>query len=125
MTGPWRFNYQDSPETFLKWLLLATVPAEDKELFDDLSVRTKNFTEVELGVTINGTPVDAEKLINFLERSLQYRAEDAADRRLENLGLTLLIDKIEEAQADLIREVKDRLEHEGIRLRRFNGEDEW
>lgn len=125
MTGEWKFDYHDTDNDFLKWLMLALVPAQDKEAFDALSERTNQFRNIELGITINGTPVDTEDFLGFLERNLRHRAEEAADRRLERLGIRLLIKKLQEAERDILDTVKDRLEDEGIHLRRFNDEDDW
>lgn len=124
--NPWKFDYHAMDEDFLKWLIIATVPAQDKEVFDELSEATNGFTEVEIGMTMNGVPVDPLRLLGYLERALEHKAEKHAEALVENIFPTFenLQEKIVEAEKDILATVRETLTDAGIVLRRFNDYDD-
>lgn len=99
-----RFNWQDAPEGFLRWLLptvvgeLATLPG-GPELYDRLTDATEAWTRVELGVTVNGVAVPTGELVVGLERWVADTARDVADAWLRrNAALSETVTALEVVQ---------------------------
>jgi hypothetical protein len=126
-SNPWKFDYQALDEDFLKWLMITVIPTTDREVFEELSEMTNHFTQVELGMSINGTPVDTERVLLFLGRVLSSKAEQHAEKLLADIFPTFqrLQEKITDAERDILATVRETLTDAGIRLRRFDDDDEY
>lgn len=115
----YKFDWQKS-QGFIHWLL-PTALADLADL-EPLSVLTDGFTNCELGITLNGVPVDAEKLLASLEANYNNQTMRQARVMLDDLvdfaGINNMLLNIQEA---MDREVRQRFEDAGIPIDEWNG----
>lgn len=116
----YRYNWQDLPEYplgFFRWLLptlLAHVPHETVDMLSDM---TKQFTDVDLGVTINGVEVDTRHFMESIEHNMTAMTNDAARELVrDHLGMDTLIDGVNELERQLRQELVRRARKLGIDL---------
>jgi len=117
-SAPFRFNWQDkynSSDTFLKWLLPTVLAGVDRETMDALSESTDLWTEVELGVTVNGVEVDARHFIESLEKNLTRMSNKAARHLVHgHLSLSLLIEDVAQLELNLRNHIRVWARQHGI-----------
>lgn len=102
---------------FLKWLLPTVMVGLPQTQFDELSERTKGFTEVRVQVLINGIEANAEHFLEGVERNMEHHAREAARQMLDEVGgLEALNERIGEIRNHLITQVEDALRERGIEL---------
>lgn len=78
------FDWQKEGEgTFLKWMMLTVFDTRDQPLFDELSEKTDHFQAVELGVTINGIPVDAKNFMERVEEQMDWAVGREAEKKVK------------------------------------------
>jgi hypothetical protein len=125
------FNYQAlDRDSFLARSFIAFVQGVEEwpsnKKVEQLSADTDKFTRVELTISINGHNVNPEKFIEFVDRSIDHRADQKAhalvDEPLSAVmpDLELLQETISNAQQAVRAEVIKRLRSAGVE---FNLED--
>lgn len=123
---PWKFNYHDTrhDQDFLRWLMIAAVPAQDREVFNRLEEITDGFQQVELGMTINGVPVNTESVLNYFRRLLESRAERRAEEVVDEILAPFrgLIARLVDLNADFTEAVRKEFLKAGIELRMFEAD---
>ena len=113
--------------TFLAWMVTTLIPIQreqtGEDLFEQIRDASEGFTKVELGITINGVPVDARAFADRLDKSIDWAVDREAKKML--LERVPRIQEIEDAVAGFERSIKEHM----VRLAEEAGfeisEDEW
>jgi hypothetical protein len=65
--------------SFLSWAVLTMVSgAREDDLFDELAEKTGSWKDVELGITLNGVEISAEKFMKRLDQAIDSAVEHEA-----------------------------------------------
>jgi hypothetical protein len=115
-----KFDWQKA-QGFVHWLLpTALAGLEDLEPLSEL---TDGFTKCELGITLNGVPMDAERFLASLEANYNNQTMRQARVMLDDLvdfaGINNMLLNIQEA---MDREVRKRFDDAGIPIDEWNEE---
>jgi len=87
------------------------------EHMDELTERTKKFSDVQVRVLINGFEVDAKSFLAGVENNIEYLAGKQARRMLDEVGgLGDLEERIASIRTLLVREFEQALAARGIEL---------
>lgn len=115
---PFVFDWANEPEGFLKWFLPTVLSGEPlDEHMDELTARTKKFSDVRVRVLINGFEVDAKSFLTGVENNIEYLAGKQARRMLDEVGgLDDLEERIASIRTLLVRQFEQALAARGIEL---------
>lgn len=89
---PLRYDWQATEHAaggvkgFLRWLLPTVIPYQDPRIMEELREATRNFTDVELGITVNGIPVDAGRFLRGVDENMDLAVNAQARRVLDEVG---------------------------------------
>jgi len=99
MSDTYNFNFYETTGEFINWFLpellvsvdpdtnrTAPVAINDSGKWDELEKATDKWSKVELGLTINGIPVDAEYAFGRIREEMSRQAELKAKEYLENVA---------------------------------------
>lgn len=97
------FDYhQEGYDSFLGWMLISMVARQremgDDEFFDKLKEASAGFSNVEMSITINGLEVNVPSFLDRLQDVLNYKAETAAQEKLQCIPV---IDDLEQQIGEL------------------------
>lgn len=97
------FDWHKTQNSFLGWILVVLVTEmKDAGSFEEINERSNSFSDVELGITINGVAVDAEYFVTRLEEAFKSNAKREASRMVSELApLTPLRDFTEKLEETL------------------------
>lgn len=115
---PFVFDWAKEPEGFLKWFLPTLLAGEPlDEHMDELTKRTKKFSDVQVRVLINGLEVDAGHFLDGVERNMEHHATKEARRMLDEVGgMGDLEERISAIRDVLVGEFEKALRDRGIEL---------
>ena len=89
----------------------------DSDDFEHLADITDAFSKCELGITLNGVPLDAERFLNAVSETMDVQTKRQARAMLDDLvgfaGINNMLLNIQEA---MDREVRQRFEDAGISI---------
>lgn len=104
------FDWHAEPDgSFLHHALLMMMPdpGEDhRDRFNELGEATENFTRVELGVTVNGIPMDAEKFMRRLSETVESNIKYEAEKIIQEMPR---LHQLYETVQDFERAFKERV----------------
>lgn len=112
------YDWQEEGETFWKWLVPSLISREQfDEQYDALSEATDRFTNVEIGVTINGIEIDAKQFFEGLDERLDYEVRrEAKDMLDESERLNELNEVVYEFTQDVRRAIQKAAREHGIEV---------
>ena len=118
--GEYRFNWHETgEEDFQRWLIptiLADLPREQSR-FDELSELTRNWSDVNVTVQINGVEVDPAGFFTSIERNITYLTEREAARLVgDNARLSEIHSVLDTFERVIRREARMALGSLGIDL---------
>jgi len=129
----YRYNWQDEAAksrgrdtAIVDWatIVMTVETNRDSEQFEQLSERTKGFTECEMRVTLNGIEVSAKQLLTRLEEALDYGIESGVEEKIKEFGyFSELNDAISRAQTAAKEALYAELAKIGIEIP--DGDDLW
>jgi hypothetical protein len=108
-THTFDWHEENKADSFLAWAVLTVMPSgtkNDTGFFNELSVATDNFTKCELGVTLNGVQIDAEKFIGRLDKAVDSAVEREAKKIIEEMPR---LHELHEVLYNFERELKERV----------------
>lgn len=113
-----KFDWHDAP-TFLQWLLPTAMG--DSDDFEHLADITDAFSKCELGITLNGVALDAEKFLNAVSETMDAQTRRHARVLVDNLvDFEGLNDMVLSLQNAMDREIRKRLDAAGISISEWN-----
>lgn len=82
------FSWRELPEgDFLKWMVVHLISSDRVDGDNDfrhLSVITKEFTEINLTIKINGVDIPVDSFVEAIERNMNHIAKREAAEIVEN-----------------------------------------
>ena len=115
------FDWHAEPEGWKKHFMISALP-QGKEVFEQLSVATDKFKNVEVTMFVNGIPVDAEKFFDSLKMNYDYAVGAKAQQPCQEVAnLDDLSDTLDAMQSAIKRHLRKELESAGVEIR----EDDW
>lgn len=111
------FAWDGRSNDFLGWLLPVLMVDAGPDKILHLSELTSRWQNVELGITINGEPVNATHFVESLQRNLTHLTEQAArDFLNEKLGLGDIVDDLVDFEKALRFRVRCKARDLGVDL---------
>lgn len=112
------FAWVGNSNDFLGWLLPAVLATAEQSVIRDISDRTNQWQNVELGITVNGQSIDATHFVKSLQHNLTHLAEKAArDFLNEKLGLGDIVNDLVDFEKALRFHVRCKARDLGVDLR--------
>lgn len=100
------YDWQADHESFKKWALVTMITKMHNAAVEDLSEKTKHFTEIDFGITINGVVIDGDDFFKRLEEAFDGEVKREAQRMLdENVELTDIQDRVHDLGLHLQEEI--------------------
>lgn len=119
MAFDWQAMNQDE---FLYWALPSILSGISEADLERFSEATNKFTNVEIGMTINGIPADGERFLIRLNETMEDRIKKEAARIVaEHTRLTQVEEIVESIMTTAKEAINDDLRAIGIESRR----EEW
>lgn len=104
---------------FIHWVLPSAL-GDDNDV-EHLSHVTDGFTRCELGITLNGVELDAEKFLEALRWNYEDRTRQEARRMVNDLiDCAPLNDIMLDLQATMERVVREKMDAAGISMSEWN-----
>lgn len=110
-TFDWQKEEHGYKSSFLGWLVPHLIAPLGNETFEKISDSSDRFTKVEIGITINGEPVDAKGFLDNLENVIMGQARSEAKEMLTELkhldGLQSEVDKLQNIVSQKVNQIAD------------------
>lgn len=117
------FDYHKTDSSsFLHHLVLSAIsdvaPLGEKQKFDELSERTKKWTEIDMHLTMNGEEIDLGKFLEKLASQYDWQIEHAAKRLWRD---AVDVSEIEQILFDVKVHMKKKLAEKGVEFTEDDG----
>lgn len=114
---------------FLTWFLpnVLTDPdggSPDNERFEQIAKATDDYRNVEVGITINGIPVNAKAFLDGVERNMHYQAQVRAQEIVRRNEKLFELDELVGQLTDAIKEAAHNATR-GTELEGWDDRDRW
>ena len=107
------FNWHERSDDFLGWALVAMMTrgegAPDVGFHQVISDLSDGFRKVELGITVNGEPIDAEHFMKRLEMAVDDGIERGVANKMSEMPdldeLNEAVNAVQRSAADAVRKI--------------------
>lgn len=115
MTFNWHNQNEEGQESFLAWTVTAAIEDLSRSKFEAMADATDNWSEVDIQMSINGLPLDAEDVLTKTwkraERLIKQRAAQIVEERVRFVRAE---DIVEEALRGARESIKSKFREIGL-----------